>query len=104
MSSESVGGLGEGGHQHYQMVKHWNIWYGGHGSPNFKFHIVKVCRTASERQMAEVTINLQRGSTLNSKSVSKRSGLSKPTLKPEETVTKKKPKNEDDQEKDGEHI
>ena len=99
-----ITGRRERGHQHYQMVKHWNIYNGGQGSPEFNFHIVKVSRTASERQVAGFK------DTLNSKSRFTRSGISRLTLKKshKETVTKKNPNHllarRTTRGKDGEHI
>ena len=70
------------------MLKHWENSHGGEGTPQFRFKIVKFCRTALQRQVGEATRIALRGNTLNSKAGYNRSGLTRLTLLPEDTTRK----------------
>ena len=68
------------------MLKHWQNSHGGIGEPEFRFQVVKYCRTALERQVGEATRIALRGSTLNSKAGYNRSGVARLSLRPEEMI------------------
>ena len=75
----------EGRDEDSHMLKHWESSHGGEGKPKFRFKIVKFCRSALERQVGEATRILLRGNTLNSKAGYNRSGLTRLTLRQEDT-------------------
>ena len=77
------------------MLKHWQNSHGGLGVPEFKFKIVKFCRTALERQVGEATRITLRANTLNSKAGYNRSGVTRLTLKPEELRMPPRPRGDD---------
>ena len=72
------------------MLKHWQNSHGGVGKPEFRFQVVKYCRTALERQVGEATRIALRGSTLNSKAGINRSGAARLSLRPKEMLPTRK--------------
>ena len=72
------------------MIKHWRTVHSEEeGNPQFRFQVVKYCRSALERQVGEATRITLRGSCLNSKAGYNRSGVTRLTLRPEDAPQKK---------------
>ena len=71
------------------MLKHWKTVHSEEqGGPQFRFQIVRFCKSALERQIGEATRISLRGNCLNSRAGYNRSGVTRLTLRPEDAPTK----------------